>query len=162
MTAQTSTVAATGASAMWRYWSALGGLIAAYWFAAAVYRPWQTADPDLPTAHSRLAGDLARVGRLPEAIEQGRAALALRPDDVLARYNVAVFLRQSGKNAEAEFELAELIQRAPKFSPAQVLRGTILAERGDVAGAVQAWQAAGDHPAAQENLRRLRARQPAK
>lgn len=142
----------------WRYWTALAALAAGYWLSAFFYRPWRAPEANLPTAHVRLASDLARVGRNGEAIEQCRAALRLSPDDVLARYNLAVFLRDEGQSTEAEVELRRLLERAPRFAQAPVLLGTILAARGDAAGAALAWQAAGDHPAAVENLRRLQGR----
>lgn len=152
---------ATAAPTAWRYWLALAALAGAYWLSAALYRPWKATAPDLPMAHVRLADDLAQADRLPEAVAQCQAALALRPDDVLARFNLAVYLRQRGNNGQAETELRYLAQKAPRFAQANVLLGTILAERGDNAAAVEAWRAAGEHPAAIENLRRLKDRQKA-
>lgn len=149
----------TAAPAAWRYWLSLAVLAGVYWLSAALYRPWKAAAPDLPMAHVRLADDLAQADRLPEAIAQCQTALALRPEDVMARFNMAVYLRQQGNNAQAETELRYLAQKAPRFAQAFVLLGTILAERGDNAAAVEAWRAAGNHPAAVENLRRLKDRQ---
>lgn len=158
--APNTTVATSPPAAVGWAWLWLAAVCAAYWIAALVYRPWQTAAPDLAMAHSRLASDLADAGRLTDAIDQCRAALALRPDAVPARYNLALYLRRTGESAEAEAELRRLVAAAPKFVQARIMLGTMLAERGETAAAAEVWQPAADHPVVKENLRRLRLRSP--
>ena len=58
-------------------------------------------EPNRPDAHDLLGAALARVGRVPEAIDQFQMALRERPDFAGARINLASALLRTGKSEEA-------------------------------------------------------------
>ena len=70
-------------------------------------------DPASPEAHNMLGAALARVGRIPEAIEELRLALEERPDFVNARLNLANALLRAGKTGEAVEDYRQVLASAP-------------------------------------------------
>ena len=65
--------------------------------------------------------DLSRRRRLDEAKLLLEKALALRPDDTAALYQMAQLVQAKGDNAEAVSLLERVINRAPDFTPAHVV-----------------------------------------
>ncbi|HEY2014652.1 MAG TPA: tetratricopeptide repeat protein [Bryobacteraceae bacterium] len=70
-------------------------------------------DPGRPDVHNMLGAALARVGRVPEAIDQLRLALRERPDFTNARLNLANALLRSGKLDEAVEDYREVLVESP-------------------------------------------------
>jgi len=70
-------------------------------------------DPRRPDAHNLLGTALARVGRLPEAIDQFRQALGERPDFAAARLSLANALLRAGKIDEAIENYRQVLAAAP-------------------------------------------------
>ena len=70
-------------------------------------------DPRRPDAHNLLGTALARVGRLPEAIDQFRQALGERPDFAGARLSLANALLRAGKIDEAIENYRQVLAAAP-------------------------------------------------
>ncbi|HUI81640.1 MAG TPA: tetratricopeptide repeat protein [Bryobacteraceae bacterium] len=70
-------------------------------------------EPNRADAHDLLGTALARVGRVPEAIEQFRLALAERPDFAGARLNLASALLRAGKSEEAIENYRQALAAAP-------------------------------------------------
>ncbi|MEW6080026.1 MAG: tetratricopeptide repeat protein [Thermodesulfobacteriota bacterium] len=68
--------------------------------------------PDLAWAHNNLANALKETGRLDEALDHYRRALALKPDQPLAHNNIGAILGEQGKLDEAvvAFEAALRLQ----------------------------------------------------
>jgi len=70
-------------------------------------------DPDLARAHNSLGVIAAREGRMPEAVERWRRAVALNPLDYQTLYNLGSYLWQSGRHAEARRYLEAYLRAAP-------------------------------------------------
>jgi Flp pilus assembly protein TadD len=104
---------------------ALLALLAAYWAAAAAYRPWKAVEPDLAAAHLRLAGDDFRRGRIGDAIAESEKAARLAPSNPVAHYNLACFLVEGKRFDEAARELRRTLELAPGFAPAAELLGRL-------------------------------------
>lgn len=100
-------------------------LAAAYWVAAAAYRPWKTVEADLAGAHLRLAGDDFRRGHVGDAIVESEKAVRAAPANPIAHYNLACFLVEGKRLDEAARELRRTLELAPGFAPAQELMGQI-------------------------------------
>lgn len=80
--------------------------------------------------HYNLANDLYDARDLPGAVEHFRASLAIDPDQVSARNNLAWALRGLGKLPEAEVELREALRRDPRHTRAHNNLGVVLADLG--------------------------------
>lgn len=77
-----------------------------------------------------------RAGRREEGEELLRAALARDPDDLTARYNLAVILHRTGRRGEAEEQYRGVLGRDSSFTRARYSLGTLLAEEGRLEEAV--------------------------
>jgi tetratricopeptide (TPR) repeat protein len=66
--------------------------------------------------HSNLSVYLSRVGRMDDAVEQCRQAVALDPNDSLAANNLGESLLRVGKLEEADRVLSELLARQSLYS----------------------------------------------
>lgn len=94
-------------------------------------------DPIYPAYTSR--GSLfAKTGQYERAIEDYRAALKLQPLSSLTLLNLAVVYKAMGRYDEA-LETAEHSYKLKTEPKAQVLKGEILTQTGDYAGAVKAF-----------------------
>jgi len=67
----------------------------------------------MPDVRYLLGDALGRLGQYPEAERLFLAELRLFPDHVRARASLAMLYRASGRDAEAERAIAELIRRSP-------------------------------------------------
>jgi Flp pilus assembly protein TadD len=95
----------------------LGGLT---WCQARTYRDSETLyrsilarNPDAWIAHNNLVNILNGGNRLPEAVEQLREALRLRPQDARNWNNLGVALARLGRNAEAVAPYREAVRLEP-------------------------------------------------
>lgn len=95
----------------------------------------ESGNPRAATAAS-LTRALLAEGRVDEALEQARYAVARDPELATARFNLGIALARAGQLDEAERELRESRRLEPAFEP-DVLGelGTIAAWRGDLDGA---------------------------
>ncbi|HEX8471288.1 MAG TPA: tetratricopeptide repeat protein [Brevundimonas sp.] len=71
------------------------------------------------------------MGRTTEAIEGSRRVLAVRPNDVDARLNLALALIAAGRLDEAEVELVTVLNQAPAYEDARVALDSIHRLRRD-------------------------------
>jgi tetratricopeptide (TPR) repeat protein len=95
------------------------------------YRPTTPLEKQHQVTHYLgLANRLAWVARLSKAEAAYRAALALKPDDVIAHGNLGMCLEDQGHYADAESELNEAIKLRPERGWFWVLRGWIYADMG--------------------------------
>jgi tetratricopeptide (TPR) repeat protein len=109
-------------------------------------------------AHYYLGGELARAGRVGEALPELERSVALRPDFPPARYNLALAYDRLGDSARAAAGYAELLRLEPGNAAAHNNLGVLLASAGDPAAAIPhfraALQAKPDFADAAENLGR--------
>ncbi len=77
-----------------------------------------------------LAGVLMQAGRLDEAEESARKALALSPDDAQALIQLSSILDRAGKHEDSERTLRELLKREPDNATALNNLGYFMVERG--------------------------------
>jgi tetratricopeptide (TPR) repeat protein len=112
-------------------------------------------------AHFALGGELARLGRLDESIEEFRAAAALRPDLAGAWFDLGVSLLARKDAAGATDAFREALRRQPAHAGAHNNLGIILARAGQVSEAAAEFRAAlrarPDFEAARTNLARAEA-----
>lgn len=121
--------------------------------------PWLEEATSVATgsgASMRQGGEALMSGRLGEAEEAFRQAMAADPGYTEARRNLALALGRQGKHAEAQSALAEAAQRAPDDPGVQFDWGNALLATGDRDGAVarfeRALALAPDYTAARFNL----------
>lgn len=102
--------------------SAAMAVLASLAWAEAASAQVQAADPDQVYAASvqdRLAG------RHDAAIEGSRRVLAMRPEDVDARLNLALALMAAGRLDEAEAELDIVLSQTPDYADARIARDRV-------------------------------------
>ena len=95
-----------------------------------------------PTAHFQLATALSANQRFEEAIVHYRQALAMNPDAVDVRGNLAMTYLEAGKTGEALGHLKEAIARAPEDPGLQNNLGTAYLHSGNPAAAVRHYEKA--------------------
>ena len=78
-------------------------------------------DPDVARAHNSLGVIAAREGRMPEAVERWKRAVALNPQDYQTLFNLGSELWQTGRHAEARPFLEAYLRSAPKALEARDL-----------------------------------------
>lgn len=93
-------------------------------------------DPDDPLALVVQAGNAAQDGRLDEAIDIQRRAVAVEPLAVASRYNLAWFLMTAGRLDEAKAQLVELRELHPIPTEPDDLLGVVLVLEGRFAEAL--------------------------
>ncbi|MEN6557413.1 MAG: tetratricopeptide repeat protein [Thermoguttaceae bacterium] len=97
-------------------------------------------------ARSNLGGELARQGRLDEAIVQYREAVRIRPDDAVSFSNLGNALLSLGRSDEAEQSYAAALRVDPNCAEAHCNVGVLLARRHQ-------WDEAASHYEAALRLR---------
>jgi Flp pilus assembly protein TadD len=106
--------------------------------------------------HKQLGFALAEAGRIPDALEQYRLALALDPDYARARAEYGFLLLQTGALAEARRELETAVQLEPRDANAFSNLGIVRHNQGDHTGAIeallQALELSPEHAQAKRNL----------
>ena len=88
--------------------------------------------PANPYARSNYGKYLAEAGRLPDAVSQYEAAVALEPGLFEARDNLGNALSDLGRPAEAAVQYAEAVRLSPRYARAQYDYGTLLAGQGQL------------------------------
>jgi tetratricopeptide (TPR) repeat protein len=95
----------------------------------------------IANGHAEL-GDLYRAAEsLPEAVEQYRAALEVRPRYLDVRQKLAEALLALGEVEEARRELERIVAEAPGATEARLRLGVALQRLGDAEGAIREWNA---------------------
>jgi tetratricopeptide (TPR) repeat protein len=94
-----------------------------------LYRKALELDADSSTAHSNLAGLLARRGEFAEAEDHFRAALAEAPS-AATHLGLGFVLKQQGRLDEAATHLRDAIEADPELAGAYDQLGKILVEQG--------------------------------
>jgi tetratricopeptide (TPR) repeat protein len=93
------------------------------------------AGPNSPTLHV-LLGDIYRHWKnIPEAEQEYRMALALRPMDTGAQFGLSLALLAAGRNDEALSLAQAALQKNPEDPELNAVMGEVLSARGDFAGA---------------------------
>ena len=109
------------------------GLAGNYQEAAKSLRLAIRLDPNHPDAHNNLGNALAEMGKLDEAIEAYRRAIALHPEEAIAagsHNNLGIVLVEKGQWEEGIKFYCRAIRLDPNFSsPYQNLR-KVLAQKG--------------------------------
>lgn len=103
-----------------------------------------------------LGGALKDQGRLPEAVEAYRSALAVAPDHLSAHINLGAVLLQTGRLAEAVEHLRTAVRLDGNASGAHYNLGVVFASQGNLGQAVahyrEAVRARPDYGEAHNNL----------
>jgi len=94
--------------------------------------------------YGAIASVYKQQGRMPEAAEEYRRALALAPGAVLMRNSLAVCLLEMGDSAGGEEMLRAAIASDPGYAPAWRNLGRLLAQKGDTLAAIAAERRACD------------------
>lgn len=100
-----------------------------YELAAGTFAEAAAADPSWFDAHHRHAAAALEAGRNLEALNAAETAVALRPDDVAARYNFALALRRNGYAPDAVAQLERVLAADPANAAAHLTLGNIYAEQ---------------------------------
>jgi len=95
---------------------------------------------DAPAAvHTCMGIVYSKQGRLADAVQQCRQAIALDPDDILALYNLGTLLaRQEDPKAALE-GLDKVVAQAPDWAEAHYTRGTVLLRQERYQEAIRAF-----------------------
>lgn len=98
-----------------------------------------TAAIDMDSKYSDAYGNrgvsYGYLGKSSLAVEDLRKAVGFRPDSALLRYNFSHQLYRTSQFAAATAEATKVIQMAPRWREAYILRSAIYAKSGNVAGA---------------------------
>ena len=87
-------------------------------------------------AHSQLGMELLQQERLPEAIDQYKKAIAIKPAEAQPYYNVGVVLHRMERRAEAKSWYLRALDLYPHYPEALVGVGNVLFEQGRDADAI--------------------------
>jgi tetratricopeptide (TPR) repeat protein len=116
---------------------------------AAIYRDdetfWREAiqrNPQAWLARNDLGLVLATSGRWPEAIEQYRRGIGLKPDFAELHNNLGTALAGIGRFDDAESEYREALRLAPDYLFARINLGSALAQSGRPEEAIAAYELA--------------------
>lgn len=113
-------------------------------------------DPEDPAAHYGLGHHLQSRGRVEEAMEHYRAALAADSSYFHAHYNLAVALQARGELEAAVRHYRRTLDLFPAHADAHNNLGNALRSRGDLEGAIRHWRRAVEaeprHALAHNNL----------
>jgi protein O-mannosyl-transferase len=91
-------------------------------------------------AHHALGNTYLRLGRIDEAIEQYRAALAIEPDYAMSHYNLGVALAAVGRLDEAMEHYRTSAQLQPKDAMSHYNLGVALAAVGRLDEAIEQYE----------------------
>jgi spermidine synthase len=98
--------------------------------------------PESADTHNVLGIDLARGGRIAEAIAEFRLALSLDPNNAATNWHLGAALASTGANGEAIAYLRRSVQLDPSNSEAQSDLGLMLAQAGLLDEATQHFEQA--------------------
>jgi len=126
-----------------RRWSAIGGGITVIFFAATIVN-WPLRGKPGPGAegYNNLSNAYYKQGRVDEAIDLARKALALAPDYGIAHYNLGNLYaaQQNFDLAQRHFE--EALRLYPNYAEVHSNYGQLLAERGDLESGIRYFERA--------------------
>ena len=141
----------------WRAWTSAGGAAALAllsvlsWNQVGVWRDdeslWTyvlSVEPNSYLARNNLCSAMRDAGRRAEALEQCRAALALRPDYAQAHCNLGNVLLDDGKTEDALAQYAAAVRLAPRDPITHFDLGVALERLGRTDDAVKAYREAID------------------
>jgi tetratricopeptide (TPR) repeat protein len=100
-----------------------------------------SADAMRAATYQNLGTTLQETGRLEEAVEAFRHALALEPDYAPAHNSLGSMLRQEGHHDEAIAQLESALRLQPDFDDARFNLANARADRGDWARAIAEYEA---------------------
>ena len=83
-----------------------------------------------------------KQGRWDEAVQQGRAALAIHPDDALILFNLGTFLVHQDDPKAALECLEKVVIHEPEWAAAHYTLGTVLLRAGALSEAIRAFDCA--------------------
>ncbi len=116
---------------------------AMYGDAETLYRTTIARNPQSWMAHNNLGVALAKMDRVPEAIDEYHAALRIKPDYAEPHNNLATIYSREGRMPEAMAEVREALRIQPDYAEAQVNLGSFLAGTpGRLPDAIAEYQAA--------------------
>lgn len=114
-------------------------------------RHWETTETlfrhavlvttDNPTAEEALASALSNAGKLDDAEHHSLNALRAKPDFPEAIITYAVVLARQGRLAEARAQLTDVLRRGSKDANVHFALAQAYASSGDIAQAIQQYQA---------------------
>ena len=107
-----------------------------------LYQDSAEKSPQKARPHNNLGAALSRRGRLPEAIEQFRAAIKIKPDYADAHYNLGYALARQGNLEEGIYHFAEALRLQPNNVKAHNNMGVALALQGQYPQAIDHFEAA--------------------
>ncbi|NNL77454.1 MAG: tetratricopeptide repeat protein [Desulfobacterales bacterium] len=107
-----------------------------------LYQDSAEKSPQKARPHNNLGAALSRRGRLPEAIDQFRAALRIKPDYADAHYNLGYALARQGNLEEGIYHFAEALRLQPNNVKAHNNMGVALALQGQYPQAIDHFEAA--------------------
>ena len=99
-------------------------------------RRLQDVNPDL-AVRLRLGRLQVKSGDLQQAETTLREAIAAAPDDINARANLAVILRQQRRDSEAIELLLKVVRTAPNDAAAHAQLGVLYRDQGDLSAAIR-------------------------
>jgi protein O-mannosyl-transferase len=121
-----------------------------------LYRTNLAANPDSWMSHYNLGAELARQGRLPEAVDEFKRAIGLRPARSDIRSDLGTALVRQGRLEEAILSFREAVRLDPAFANAHLNLGAALKQAGRVPEAIAECEHAlavqPDYPEASFNL----------
>ncbi|MBL97834.1 MAG: hypothetical protein CMF52_08460, partial [Legionellales bacterium] len=92
--------------------------------------------PDFAEAHNNLGNTLRELGKLEEAEQHCRKAIAINPNAAEVYVNLALVMQESGKLVEAEFNYRQAIQLRPDFAEVHNNLGSVLQDLHKIEEAV--------------------------
>ena len=99
-------------------------------------------DPQDPVIPYNLGNNLARQGRLDQAVASYQRALFLAPEYAAAHYNLASVRSAAGRHEEAEAGMARAIEADSGYQPAHKALAQLRERRGDYDGAIESLEIA--------------------
>ncbi|MBT8373111.1 MAG: tetratricopeptide repeat protein [Deltaproteobacteria bacterium] len=107
-----------------------------------LYQDSAEKSPQKARPHNNLGAALSRRGRLPEAIDQFRAAIRIKPEYADAHYNLGYALARQGNLEEGIYHFAEALRLQPNNVKAHNNMGVALALQGQYPQAIDHFEAA--------------------
>jgi tetratricopeptide (TPR) repeat protein len=108
--------------------------------AERILRRARALNPHRADLRDALVTLLIEDGRERAALAEVAAALAVEPDDVSLRLLAATAYDRLGQPDHAIDELVSITARHPGHAEANRRLGTLLAEKGDLAGSIRCWR----------------------
>jgi protein O-GlcNAc transferase len=99
-------------------------------------------NPKFIAAHNNLASALSEIGQKSKALEVIEEAIKLHPESPIERFMRAMILRDLNRIDEAAGELQQALKFDSNYVPALTSYGYMLLERGELAEAMEKFQAA--------------------